>query len=129
MRKVSEVEPQMWGPTIVGFGQREYDWRAAEARCWPWAFARSPRWCSTSSTPPARTTASRGLASTAWAEHLINKLADVDAGVLERWSPPPGPSRAALARLQVRHGLLDPPDPRIRRLGRLDRHGVQAFLR
>jgi hypothetical protein len=25
MRKVSGLEPRMWGPSIVGFGEREYD--------------------------------------------------------------------------------------------------------
>ena len=25
MRRVSGLEPRMWGPTIVGFGEREYD--------------------------------------------------------------------------------------------------------
>ena len=25
MRKVTGLEPRMWGPTIVGFGEREYD--------------------------------------------------------------------------------------------------------
>ena len=25
MRRVSGLEPKMWGPTIVGFGEREYD--------------------------------------------------------------------------------------------------------
>ena len=25
MRKVSGMEPRMWGPTIVGFGEREYE--------------------------------------------------------------------------------------------------------
>jgi hypothetical protein len=25
MRKVTGLEPKMWGPTLVGFGEREYD--------------------------------------------------------------------------------------------------------
>jgi hypothetical protein len=87
MRRVSGLEPKMWGPTIVGFGSREYD-LAGGKKGVMLAMGFSPR------------KASLVLYiqhADGWDERLarlgkhgpgkgclyINKLADVDAGVLE----------------------------------------------
>ena len=87
MRKVTGLEPKMWGPTIVGFGEREYDLAGGKTgRTLAMGF--SPRKPSLVFYPKH---------ATGWDERLgrlgkhatgkgclyINKLADVDAGVLE----------------------------------------------
>jgi hypothetical protein len=87
MRKVSGLEPRMWGPTIVGFGEREYDLAdGKKGRILAMGF--SPR-------KPSLVLYIKHAEG--WDERLarlgkhatgkgclyINKLADVDAGVLE----------------------------------------------
>jgi hypothetical protein len=87
MRKVSGVEPKMWGPTIVGFGLREYELAGGKTGKML-AMGFSPR-------KPSLVLYIKH--ATGWDERLarlgkhgagkgclyINKLADVDAGVLE----------------------------------------------
>ncbi|HEY2356463.1 MAG TPA: DUF1801 domain-containing protein [Phenylobacterium sp.] len=87
MRRVSGLEPRMWGPTIVGFGKREYD-LAGGRKGKTLAMGFSPR--------------RPGLVlyikhADGWDDRLarlgkhgagkgclyINRLADVDEGVLE----------------------------------------------
>jgi hypothetical protein len=87
MRGVSGLEPKMWGPTIVGFGEREYD-LAGGKKGRMLAIGFSPR-------KPAlvlylkhaegwdERLARLGKHSTGKGCLYINKLADVDAGVLE----------------------------------------------
>ena len=87
MRKASGVEPKMWGPNIVGFGVREYDLAGGKTGK-ILAMGFSPR-------KPALVLYIKHAAG--WEDRLarlgkhstgkgclyINKLADVDAGVLE----------------------------------------------
>lgn len=87
MRRVSALEPRMWGPTIVGFGSRKYELAGGRQGDMP-AMGFAPR------------KASLVLYlkhADGWDDRLarlgkhgagkgclyINKLADVDAGVLE----------------------------------------------
>ncbi|WP_309604907.1 DUF1801 domain-containing protein [Phenylobacterium sp.] len=87
MRRVSGLEPRMWGPSIVGFGARKYDLASGKQGETP-AIGFAPR------------KASLVLYlkhAAGWDDRLarlgkhgvgkgclyINKLADVDAGVLE----------------------------------------------
>jgi hypothetical protein len=87
MRRVSGLEPKMWGPTIVGFGEREYELSGGKkGRMLAMGF--SPR-------KPSLVLYVKHTSG--WDERLarlgkhgtgkgclyINKLADVDAGVLE----------------------------------------------
>ena len=87
MRRITGLEPKMWGPTLVGFGEREYD-LAGGKKGRILAIGFSPR-------KPSLTLYIKH--ATGWDERLarlgkhstgkgclyINKLADVDAGVLE----------------------------------------------
>ncbi|HEY0436391.1 MAG TPA: DUF1801 domain-containing protein [Phenylobacterium sp.] len=87
MRKVSGVEPKMWGPTIVGFGARDY----------PLAGGRTSRSIAMGFSPRKASLVLYIKHATGWDERLarlgkhstgkgclyINKLADVDAAVLE----------------------------------------------
>jgi hypothetical protein len=87
MRRVSGLKPKMWGPTLVGFGEREYD-LAGGKKGRTLAMGFSPR-------KPALVLYLRHAEG--WDERLarlgkhgtgkgclyINKLADVDEGVLE----------------------------------------------
>jgi hypothetical protein len=87
MRKVTGMEPRMWGPTIVGFGEEEYE-VASGKRHRILAMGFSPR-------KPSLVFYMKH--ATGWDERLarlgkhgtgkgclyINKLADVDLGVLE----------------------------------------------
>jgi hypothetical protein len=87
MRRVSGLEPKMWGPTIVGFGEREYD-LAGGKKGKMLAMGFSPR-------KPSLVLyikhaegwedrlARLGKHATGKGCLYINKLADVDAGVLE----------------------------------------------
>jgi hypothetical protein len=87
MRRVTGLEPRMWGPTLVGFGEREYDLAGGKkGRILAMGF--SPR-------KPSLVFYLRHAEG--WDERLarlgkhatgkgclyINKLADVDLGVLE----------------------------------------------
>jgi hypothetical protein len=87
MRKVSGVEPKMWGPTIVGFGEREYD-LAGGKKGRSLAMGFSPRKPSIvfyikHATGWDDLLAVLGKHGTGKGCLYINKLADVDAGVLE----------------------------------------------
>ncbi len=87
MRRVSGLEPKMWGPTIVGFGLREYELAGGKTGKML-AMGFSPR-------KPSLVLYIKHASG--WDERLvrlgkhgtgkgclyINKLADVDAGVLE----------------------------------------------
>jgi hypothetical protein len=87
MRRVSGVEPRIWGPNIVGFGVREYD-LAGGKKGQILAMGFSPR-------KPAlvlyikhaegwdERLARLGKHSTGKGCLYINKLADVDVAVLE----------------------------------------------
>jgi hypothetical protein len=87
MRRVTKLEPRMWGPTIVGFGEREYD-LAGGKKGRMLAMGFSPR-------KPSLVLYIKHAEG--WEDRLarlgkhgagkgclyINKLADVDAEVLE----------------------------------------------
>jgi hypothetical protein len=87
MRKVSGVEPKMWGPTIVGFGERDYDL----------AGGKTGRTLAMGFSPRKPSLVLYIKHAEGWDERLarlgkhgtgkgclyINKLADVDLGVLE----------------------------------------------
>ncbi len=87
MRKVSGMEPRMWGPSIVGFGERDYELAGGKIGR-TMAIGFSPR-------KPALVFYMRHAEG--WDERLsrlgkhdggkgclyIKKLADVDLGVLE----------------------------------------------
>lgn len=87
MRRVSGLEPKLWGPTIVGFGKRKYalaGGKEGETLAMGFAprkaslvlyLAHAPGW-------EARL-ARLGKHATGKGCLYINKLADVDAGVLE----------------------------------------------
>ncbi|HEY3950072.1 DUF1801 domain-containing protein [Phenylobacterium sp.] len=87
MRKVSGIEPRMWGPTLVGFGEREYDLAGGKkGRILAMGF--SPRTASLvfyikHATGWDERLARLGKHRTGKGCLYINKLADVDAGVLE----------------------------------------------
>lgn len=87
MRKVSGTEPKMWGPTIVGFGEREYDLAGGKKGRFM-AVGFSPRKASLvlyikHADGWEDRLARLGKHSTGKGCLYINKLADVDAGVLE----------------------------------------------
>ncbi|MBS0331142.1 MAG: DUF1801 domain-containing protein [Proteobacteria bacterium] len=87
MRKVSGLQPRMWGPTIVGFGEREYEL----------AGGRTGRMCAIGFSPRKAALVFYLRHADGWDERLarlgkhdtgkgclyIRKLADVDMGVLE----------------------------------------------
>ena len=87
MRKASGLEPRMWGPTIVGFGEREYDL----------AGGKTGRTLAMGFSPRKASLVLYIKHAAGWDERLarlgkhgagkgclyINKLSDVDAGVLE----------------------------------------------
>jgi hypothetical protein len=87
MRKVSGLEPKMWGPTIVGFGEREYGL----------AGGKTGRTMAMGFSPRKASLVLYIKHADGWDERLerlgkhatgkgclyINRLADVDAGVLE----------------------------------------------
>ena len=87
MRRVTGLEPRMWGPTIVGFGEREYDL----------AGGKKGRILAIGFSPRKASLVFYMKHADGWDERLarlgkhgagkgclyINKLADVDAGVLE----------------------------------------------
>lgn len=87
MRKVTGIEPKMWGPTLVGFGEREYDL----------AGGKTGRTLAMGFSPRAAALVFYIKHAAGWDERLarlgkhkggrgclyLNKLADVDAGVLE----------------------------------------------
>jgi len=87
MRKVTGLDPRMWGPTLVGFGEREYD-LAGGKKGRTLAMGFSPR-------KPSLVfyikhadgwddrLARLGKHATGKGCLYINKLADVDLGVLE----------------------------------------------
>jgi len=87
MRKVTGLEPRIWGPTLVGFGEREYD-LAGGKKGRMLAMGFSPR-------KPSLVfylkhadgwddrLARLGKHATGKGCLYINKLADVDLGVLE----------------------------------------------
>ncbi len=86
MRRVSGLEPQMWGASIVGFGTREYDL----------AGGKKGRICAMGFSPRKASLVLYINHAEGWDERLgrlgkhsggtgclyINKLADVDAAVL-----------------------------------------------
>jgi hypothetical protein len=87
MRRVTGLEPKMWGPTIVGFGEREYD-LAGGKKGRSLAMGFSPRKASLvfyikHATDWDERLARLGKHGTGKGCLYINKLADVDAGVLE----------------------------------------------
>lgn len=87
MRKVTGLEPKMWGPTIVGFGEREYDL----------AGGKKGRMLAMGFSPRKASLVFYIKHADGWEDRLarlgkhapgkgclyINKLADVDLGVLE----------------------------------------------
>ena len=87
MRKVSGLEPRMWGPSIVGFGERDYDL----------AGGKTGRTLAMGFSPRKASLVLYIKHAAGWDERLarlgkhgagkgclyINKLADVDASVLE----------------------------------------------
>jgi hypothetical protein len=87
MRKVTGIEPRMWGPTIVGFGERAYEL----------AGGKTGRMLAMGFSPRKASLVFYIKHAEGWEERLarlgkhapgkgclyINKLADVDAGVLE----------------------------------------------
>ncbi|THD50688.1 MAG: DUF1801 domain-containing protein [Phenylobacterium sp.] len=87
MRKVSGVEPKMWGPAIVGFGEREYDLAGGKkGRILAMGF--SPRKASLvlyieHADGWDERLARLGKHSTGKGCLYINKFADVDARVLD----------------------------------------------
>jgi len=87
MRRVSGLEPKMWGPSIVGFGRRAYA-LAGGKRGEMLAIGFSPRkgalvlYLNHALGWDARL-ARLGKHATGKGCLYINKLADVDAGVLE----------------------------------------------
>jgi hypothetical protein len=87
MRRVTGLEPKMWGPTIVGFGEREYDLAGGKTgRMLAMGF--SPRKPSLvfyikHATGWDERLARLGKHSTGKGCLYINKLADVDTDVLE----------------------------------------------
>jgi hypothetical protein len=87
MRKVSGREPKMWGPTIVGFGEREYD-LAGGKKGRTLAMGFSPRKPSlvlyiNHAEGWDERLARLGKHGTGKGCLYINKLADIDGGVLE----------------------------------------------
>jgi hypothetical protein len=87
MRRVSGLEPKMWGPTIVGFGSRGYDLAGGKkGQTLAMGFApRKPSLVLYLNHAPGwdERLARLGKHSTGKGCLYINKLADVDAGVLE----------------------------------------------
>ena len=87
MRKVTGLKPRMWGPTLVGFGEREYDL----------AGGKKGRILAMGFSPRSGQLVFYIKHAEGWEERLarlgkhktgkgclyINKLADVDPGVLE----------------------------------------------
>jgi hypothetical protein len=87
MSKVTGLEPKMWGPSIVGFGEREYDL----------AGGKTGRTLAMGFSPRKASLVLYIRHADGWDERLtrlgkhgpgkgclyINKLADVDVGVLE----------------------------------------------
>jgi uncharacterized protein DUF1801 len=87
MRRVSGLEPKMWGPTIVGFGEREYEL----------AGGKKGRMLAMGFSPRKASLVLYINQADGWDDRLarlgkhgagkgclyINKLADVDAGVLK----------------------------------------------
>jgi hypothetical protein len=99
MRRVSGLEPKMWGPTIVGFGTRKYDLAGGKQGDMI-RMGFSPRKASLvlyikHAAGWEDRLGRLGKHSTGKACLYINKLADVDAGVLEdlvaaAWRETPG---------------------------------------
>jgi hypothetical protein len=87
MRRISGLEPSMWGPAIVGFGEREYELVGGKTgRMMAMGF--SPRKASLvlyvkHADGWEERLARLGKHSTGKGCLYINKLADVEAGVLE----------------------------------------------
>jgi hypothetical protein len=87
MRKVTGIEPRMWGPSLVGFGEREYDL----------AGGKKGRMLALGFSPRKPSLVFYMKHAEGWGDRLgrlgkhgsgkgclyINKLADVDADVLE----------------------------------------------
>ena len=87
MRRISGLEPRMWGPTIVGFGARKYDF-AGGKQGETLAMGFAPRKASlvlylTHAAGWEDRLARLGEHATGKSCLYLNKLADVDAGVLE----------------------------------------------
>ncbi len=87
MRRVSGLEPKMWGPSIVGFGLREYELAGGKTGKML-AMGFSPRKASLvlyikHAEGWEDRLARLGKHGTGTGCLYINKLADVDAGVLE----------------------------------------------
>ena len=87
MRRVTGLEPRMWGPTLVGFGEREYDLAGGKTgRMLALGF--SPRrpslvFCMKHADGWDERLARLGKHATGKGCLYINKLADVDVAVLE----------------------------------------------
>jgi hypothetical protein len=102
MRRVSGLEPKMWGPTIVGFGRRAYQLAGGkQGEMLAMGFSprkgalvlylnHAPGW--------DERLARLGKHSTGKGCLYINKLADVDAGVLEELVTAAWAARQAEAR-------------------------------
>lgn len=87
MGKVTGLEPKMWGPSIVGFGLRQYEMAGGKMGQFM-AIGFSPRKTALvlyikHATGWDERLARLGKHSTGKGCLYINKLADVDAGVLE----------------------------------------------
>ena len=90
MRRVSGLEPKMWGPTIVGFGLREYELASGKT-------GKTGKMLAMGFSPRKASLVLYIKHAEGWEDRLarlgkhgtgtgclyINKLADVDAGVLE----------------------------------------------
>jgi hypothetical protein len=88
MTRVSGVEPQMWGPSIIGFGIQHYRYESGREGDMP-RIGFSPRkanlvlYLLTGAGSEAALLARLGKHTTGVACLYINKLADVDMTVLE----------------------------------------------
>jgi hypothetical protein len=88
MTRVTGVEPQMWGPSIIGFGIQHYRYESGREGDMP-RIAFSPRaanlvlYVLTGAPSEAALLARLGKHRTGVACLYINKLADVDMTVLE----------------------------------------------
>ena len=93
MRRVSGLEPKMWGPTIVGFGLREYQLASGKTG----KTGKTGKMLAMGFSPRKASLVLYIKHADGWADRLgrlgkhgtgkgclyINKLADVDAGVLK----------------------------------------------
>lgn len=100
MRRVTGEEPQMWGPSIIGFGSRHYRYESGHEGDMP-RVGFSPRkgnlalYVLTGAASEAPLLARLGKHKTGVSCLYVNKLADVDVSVLETlvadaWADPGG---------------------------------------